>query len=222
MTAVVDVLIIEDHRLLAQSLALALRQSGLTVRVADVPRSTRQELLEGAARCVVLDLDLGTDADGRSLDGVDLLPAWASARVPVVVTTGSDDLSRWGACLVAGASTVLSKTEPVEVLAEVVHALLAGRTVTAASWRHEAVRAWHTRRQERALLMAPLRRLTPREATVLDSLAEGSCAAAIAARDVVSEATVRSQIKSILHKLEVTSQLQAVAILHRARATSRR
>ena len=36
----------------------------------------------------------------------------------------------------------------------------------------------------------------------------------IAAISVVSEATLRTQVKSILAKLEVTSQLAAVAIAH--------
>ena len=41
-------------------------------------------------------------------------------------------------------------------------------------------------------------------------------AAEIAEQRVVSLATVRSQIRAILRKLEVTSQLAAVAMAHRA------
>ena len=44
-------------------------------------------------------------------------------------------------------------------------------------------------------------------------LAEGLRAAAIAERLVVSMPTVRTQIRSILTKLEVGSQLEAVALL---------
>ena len=44
----------------------------------------------------------------------------------------------------------------------------------------------------------------------------GLPAAAIAAAGYVSEATVRTQIRAVLTKLGVTSQLQAVALARRA------
>ena len=44
----------------------------------------------------------------------------------------------------------------------------------------------------------------------------GLSAAEIAEQRVVSLATVRSQIRAILQKLDVTSQLAAVAMAHRA------
>jgi DNA-binding CsgD family transcriptional regulator len=54
--------------------------------------------------------------------------------------------------------------------------------------------------------------LTPREAQVLERLSEGDTASEIALADYVAVATVRSQIRSILRKLDVSSQLAAVAI----------
>ena len=44
----------------------------------------------------------------------------------------------------------------------------------------------------------------------------GRCPAEIAREDFVAEATVRTQIKSILAKLEVNSQIGAVAVVRRA------
>jgi DNA-binding NarL/FixJ family response regulator len=58
-----------------------------------------------------------------------------------------------------------------------------------------------------------LGRLTSREHEVLELLARGERAGAIAEEAVVSLTTVRSQIRSILTKLEVNSQLEAVAVL---------
>lgn len=52
---------------------------------------------------------------------------------------------------------------------------------------------------------------------VLDRLVEGRRAAAIAAEFVVSLTTVRSQIRSILLKLQVRSQLEAVALVRERR-----
>jgi DNA-binding NarL/FixJ family response regulator len=56
--------------------------------------------------------------------------------------------------------------------------------------------------------------LTPRERQVLGRLIEGNSVRDIARANVVSEATVRTQVKSILGKLEVSSQLAAVGLAH--------
>jgi DNA-binding NarL/FixJ family response regulator len=56
--------------------------------------------------------------------------------------------------------------------------------------------------------------LTEREREVLDRLAHGHRAQSIARDFHVSLTTVRSQIRSVLNKLQVTSQLEAVALLN--------
>jgi DNA-binding NarL/FixJ family response regulator len=57
-------------------------------------------------------------------------------------------------------------------------------------------------------------RLTRREEEVLSSLMRGAKAREICAQSFVSMPTVRSQIRSILTKLGVTSQLAAVALAY--------
>lgn len=54
--------------------------------------------------------------------------------------------------------------------------------------------------------------LTPRERAVLAGLVSGLRPADIARRDFVSVVTVRNQVQSILIKLNVHSQLEAVAV----------
>ena len=56
--------------------------------------------------------------------------------------------------------------------------------------------------------------LTERERTVLDRLAKGQRAQSIADEFVVSVTTVRTQIRAILGKLGVCSQLEAVVLLN--------
>ena len=58
--------------------------------------------------------------------------------------------------------------------------------------------------------------LTDREQVVLAELMEGHCAEEIANAAFVSISTIRSQIKAILQKLGVNSQLAAVAMARRA------
>ncbi len=63
--------------------------------------------------------------------------------------------------------------------------------------------------------LSELERLTRRESEVLDGLVAGLRPAEIAERDFVTATTVRNQVQSILTKLNVHSQLEAVATAHR-------
>ena len=63
--------------------------------------------------------------------------------------------------------------------------------------------------------LVELERLTRREREVLDGLVAGMSPSAIAERDFVSVITVRNQVQAILTKLNVHSQLEAVATAHR-------
>ena len=60
--------------------------------------------------------------------------------------------------------------------------------------------------------LAVFRDLTPREIRVLVALTDGLSADQIAQEDFVSVATIRSQIRAVLRKLGVNSQLAAAAI----------
>lgn len=63
--------------------------------------------------------------------------------------------------------------------------------------------------------LVELERLTRREREVLNGLVAGLSPATIAERDFVSVITVRNQVQAILTKLNVHSQLEAVATVHR-------
>jgi len=67
-----------------------------------------------------------------------------------------------------------------------------------------------------SLLRARLADLTNRESQILASLMAGRRAAAIARIHFVSLHTIRTQIRSMLRKLDVHSQVEAVALAHRA------
>jgi DNA-binding NarL/FixJ family response regulator len=62
------------------------------------------------------------------------------------------------------------------------------------------------------MYVARLGRLTPREREVLEHLRLGHTVDEIARRDHVAASTVRGQVASVLRKLEVSSQLAAVAV----------
>jgi DNA-binding NarL/FixJ family response regulator len=211
----VRVLIIEDHALFAESLELALSLEGYDVRRAQhpVPGCSVSAMLAAAIRMrpriVLLDLDLGDYGDGARM-----IAPLTSADIQVVVVTGSTDRARWGECLRYGARKVLLKTRPLNEILSTVRRINQGFPVIDRSERDELVQLWYERRMQQEVTTNRLERLTPREREVLAQLMAGHPVREIAEMSVVSEATVRTQVKSILAKLEVSSQLAAVGMAH--------
>ncbi len=211
------VLIVEDHVLFAESLELALTLEGYDARRMSLPSSpgATGPLLAAALRLrpriVLLDLDLGTFGDG-----VRLIHPLAVSGANVVVVTASTDKSRWGECLRYGARKTMSKTQPLNEILSVVRRLHQGLPVTDAEERESLLRQWDEHRKSVEELRRRLDSLTRREREVLGMLREGVPVRDIARTSVVSEATVRTQVKSILAKLGVTSQLAAVGLAHKA------
>lgn len=211
----VRVLIIEDHTLFAESLELALTMEGYDVRRPHVAQNgTSQSALLSAVvklhpRIVLLDLDLGLMGDG-----VRLIAPLARTGALVAVVTSSADRGRWGECLRYGARTVMTKAQPLNEILATVRRLNEGLPVMDRQERDTLLQAWHVSRQQHQEARARLHRLTAREREVLGRLCEGRTVREIARLSVVSEATVRTQVKSILAKLEVSSQLAAVGLAH--------
>lgn len=213
-----SVIVVDDHDLIGESLVMALRaQKRVAARRLRV-RSEQQILKDLAAAgtgVVLLDLDLGHDAERRPIDGLQLVARLSANGWRVIIISGSRDRAHVAAAIVAGAWGYVPKSAPLPDLLRAVTDAVDGRpimTETESLHWHELdrrARAVRARRDER------LDRLAPREREVLDLLARGMRVAAIAQRFVVSEATVRTQVKSILRKLEVNSQIEAIAI-HRA------
>lgn len=131
--------------------------------------------------------------------------------VPWVVLTDSPSGPLWGAMYAAGAHLVLPATAPLEEVAAVLIRVAEGGAEPDAAERRRLIEAWGRLREERELLAERIGTLTPREREVLVLLHSGETAAEIAAILDVSLSTVRSQVKAILRKLDVKSQLAAVA-----------
>jgi DNA-binding NarL/FixJ family response regulator len=183
------VLIIDDHAIVATSLVLALREQGLDAR--RCPVGSAREVLDEARRhpagLALVDLDLGDQLEGAALVAPLRAAGWR-----VLVLTGTTDRSKITAAVEGGALGWVSKAAPFPELVDAVVAATGGGAALPGA--------------------RLLDRLSVRERAVLDRLAAGQRAARIAEEFVVSLATVRSQIRSILTKLEVGSQLEAVAL----------
>jgi two-component system, NarL family, nitrate/nitrite response regulator NarL len=211
-TASGPVLIVDDHELFAEALALALRLEGY-----DVHRPVLRHGVDLVAlslrirpRVALVDLDLGEYGDGT-----ELIQPLTAAGTDVVVVTASVDRAEWGGCLHRGARAVLSKNGTLKTITTTVGRLHLGLPAMRRDEREALIATWRRERELDDVLRDRFARLTHRERQVLGDLVAGLGVSEIAMADVVSEATVRTQVKSILAKLEVSSQLAAVGLAHR-------
>lgn len=213
MRAATRVALVEDHALLAEALLVSLAPEGF--EVTSIPLSPVPEeqggllasILASQPQVVLLDLDLGEAGDGGALIG----PLTRSG-CRVVVLTAWTDPARWGACVAAGALTVLNKSTPLHVIIEVIERVAQGLPVMSRMRRDQLVTLWREAQHDDQERRSRLDRLTPREAYVLRELVQGRRVREVAREAFVSEATVRTHVKSILAKLGVGSQLAAVAL----------
>jgi DNA-binding NarL/FixJ family response regulator len=131
-------------------------------------------------------------------------------ELPWLLLTSAAPGPAWGALLEAGAREVVDAGTDLAEVTSVIHGIPAGQT-PGSPLRAAVLDAWQRVSDERRTLTERLERLSARELEVLLALNDGLSPAGIAARDGVAVSTVRGQIRSVLRKLEVRSQLRAVA-----------
>ena len=158
--------------------------------------------------------------DFRSLDVADgsaFIAQLHRAGLQVCVIDATDDDDRRTAWMRAGSSAVIDGSEPFDRLFQTIFRLLRIAPPARSSRRSPASLALSSPEQpQRDSRVRQFATLTHREQVVLAELMEGHCAEEIAKAAFVSISTIRSQIKSILQKLGVNSQLAAVAMARRA------
>lgn len=209
------VAVVDDHALFAESLKVALEIEGYDVRLATPNVNGRSQaallstILHLEPRVVLLDLDLGTLGNGARL-----VHPLTRAGIAVIVITASRERPTWGEAIRYGARTVMCKSAALEDILATVRRVNEGRRVLSREDREEYLTLWHQQRAWVNDVRQRLEQLTNRESEVLAMLMDGSQVGEIAQSSYVSVATVRTQVKSILAKLEVSSQLAAVGVAH--------
>lgn len=211
------VLIIEDHQMLAEALALGLGNRGFDCHVADLLeiRSALGEAVQWHPTLVLLDLDLG------GVDGLSLVRDLRSTGARVLVITGCRDESRLAAAVALGAAGWVSKSEPFEQLLAYAERAARDEPLIALRCLEELTQLGREQLRIEADLRTRAALLTPREREVLAAISEGTSAQAVADRFVISVGTARAHIRSILMKLGVSTQLAAVAMARQLVATRR-
>jgi DNA-binding NarL/FixJ family response regulator len=209
--------IVEDHDLFAEALDLSLTLQGHEVRRVALhgeqvsPGPLAATVLRQHPDVVLLDLDLGPGTSGARL-----VEPLSRAGVAVVVVTATSSPARLGECLDRGARAVVSKSVPLNAILSRIRLIGQGRPVESVEYRERLIACYHRERSRTGDSRERLETLSRREGEVLGSLMNGRTVAEIARAAYVSEATVRTQVKSVRTKLGVCSQLAAVGVALRA------
>ena len=150
---------------------------------------------------VLMDLEMPV------MDGIEAIEAiigrWPEARILVLTSFATDD--RVFPAVKAGALGYLLKDSGPEALVQAIRQVQRGES----SLHPRIARKLMLELSRPASKPPPNDPLTPRELEVLQLVAHGLGNQEIADRLVISEATVRSHVSSILNKLHLASRTQA-------------
>jgi DNA-binding NarL/FixJ family response regulator len=203
--ALAEVLIVDDHAILREGLAMLLAANIADLHIAAVGSLEAALAHTGTPVVILLDIRL------PGIDGLTGLPLllqrWPQARA--VVLSSMDDAATRQLALSRGASTFITKSDAGNALVQAVAALL---DLPGLASKHRA-----------GLVSAPIpasipdlmpgRRselLTPRRQEVLELLGHGLSNKRIATSLALSENTVRRHLQDIFADLNVANRTEAV------------
>lgn len=232
----IRVLVVDDHRIFAESLAAALAaEPDVDVSAAGsgpaAVRSLERAAAEGRRFDVLLvDADLGGTVPGIRpavpvqeggdgvVDGISLVAGVRVAQpgVRVVVLAEKDDPRRAALALQAGASGWVAKDCSLSRLLTVIRGVLRDETHLPPALLTGVLRELTAARRHRTESEQLVESLTPREREVLRCMVAGLGRKAVAERLYLSPHTVRTHMQNVLGKLGVHSTLAAVALARRA------
>ncbi|GAA1878605.1 response regulator transcription factor [Pseudonocardia ailaonensis] len=206
------VVIVDDHALFAQGLALLLEsRAGDSFRVAGSATAGEEAVaLVGKNRADIAVVDLALPP----LGGVETIRRIRAAypATKILALSGTEDLELAAAALRAGADGYLGKSADPEVLVAPLLSLMAGVRVV----RGELLDALLTAANRPARTADGLvDRLSPRDVELWLLLAKGLETSEISKPLLVSERTAKRMIASLLHRLGVGNRIEAAALAGR-------
>jgi len=205
---------VDDHPLTRDALAKLLEQGGFDVvgQAGD-----GHEAIELARRMqpnlVLLDLSM------PALDGLSALPCLreAAPQCEVVVLTASGTEENLLAAIRGGAAGYLLKTEPPERIVEFLDGVAEGEAALSGAIARRLLEQVREGTSHGGVPDSIAQALSARELEVLLLLDDHLGTDEVAKRLFISEHTVRSHVKSMLRKLQVSSRREALEALATAR-----
>ncbi|MFB6630986.1 LuxR C-terminal-related transcriptional regulator [Streptomyces sp. NPDC056362] len=231
----IRVLVVDDHRIFAESLAAALAaEPDVDVAAAGSGPAALRCLERGAAEgrrfdVLLVDAELGAGPSGpaarpapddaeAAVDGISLVTGVRRMQpgLRTVVLAEKDDPRRAALALQAGASGWVAKDCSLQRLLAVVRGVLRDETHLPPALLTGVLRELTEVRRHRTDSERLVESLTPREREVLRCMVAGLGRKAVAERLFLSPHTVRTHMQNVLGKLGVHSTLAAVALARRA------
>jgi DNA-binding NarL/FixJ family response regulator len=201
MSQAARVLVADDHPLIREGLAIALRGAlpGTIIdhagSIGEAEDSIRQN---GPYRLVLLDFVL---PDARGFSGFLLLQHILGPDTPIAIITAREDPTLVEAARALGAAAFLSKSRPLDETTEALRAVMAGKTIFPPT---PPARSGARQMRERIAM------LSSAQLRVLLALSDGRLNKQIAGDLDVSEATVKTHLTAIFKKLGVINRAQAL------------
>jgi DNA-binding NarL/FixJ family response regulator len=199
--AATRVLIVEDHRVVAEGLAALIKAHADLQVVGSV--GTVADCVQAAAELspdvILLDFRL---PDGTGPDAAAAIRGIRPATKMIFLTREDTEAARFAA-VQSGASAFVHKSRAAADVVSAIRDVARGRTLITP----RTIASLLTRRKA---IEAQLERLTAREREVLRLMAEGYPSRAIADGLGIGYTTVRTHIRSLGSKLAVHSKLEAV------------
>ncbi len=207
------VLFISGKHLVGDAIRVALESRGLEMVSLPVPEKgdrpgvdpvSRQQLAGWRVGAALVVGDFLSDEQREAVLRLPRLP------LPWLLLVEEPADARWTDLVAAGASIVVPSSIGLDELVRMLDDLALGRAL---AWpgREQLEELWRRQREEHEHERQRMRTLSPRERSVLALLHDGLSVREVAELTGVREGTVRSQVKAVLRKLGVSSQLAAVA-----------
>jgi DNA-binding NarL/FixJ family response regulator len=206
--AVLSFVIADDHPMVRDALASALRSAfkSAAVAFAGTLAETQAALLAAPETdLLILDLDM------PGMQGLAGLAALRGAfpTIPIAIVSATTNPAAMRQTIEMGAAGFIPKLAPSERFLEVIRAILDGVIWLPTEARDQSLGA-----NDRDIA-ARAARLTPQQHRVLMLMAEGKPNKLIAHEMQITEPTVKAHVTEILRKLGATSRTQAVIAAQR-------
>jgi DNA-binding NarL/FixJ family response regulator len=204
-----------DHRgMVGRSIVAALNTEGIRARYSPL---TRGDALRAVVERDTLAVGVVAVTVDEACAALDIIEALADAGASVLMMVDSCvERITIAEGLAAGAAGYVATSDTIDGLCNVLVDITENHEVIALGERYDLEDVLRKHRDEVTASLKPFQTLTPRETDVLTHLVAGKHAELIADEAFVALSTVRSQIKAILCKLQVHSQLEAVALANEA------